>query len=141
MRFLPQPPRPVAPATRKIGVSREFMIDFNKIAWFYDWEAADIEFEKTRIRIKQAAMDDVPRLARAIRALEEVARHYGWDASDMAQWRIPLRHPGSERDFILSLALAVEHGYRQTPDNNHQRLGAWLAARGLEPVLSEGEAA
>jgi hypothetical protein len=136
---VPRPPRPVAPATRKIGVSRDFVLDFNKLAWFYDWELADIEFEKVRIRINQAAMDDVPRLARVIRALELVARHYGWTPHDMGQWRIPLRHPGPDRDFILNLARAIEHGYRQTPDNNHQRLAAWLASRGLDPVHADGE--
>jgi hypothetical protein len=134
-----RPPRPVAPATRKIAVSRDFMIDFNMLAWFYDWELADIELEKVRIRINQAAMDDVPRLARVIRALEDVAEHYGWTVEDMAQWRVPLRHPGPDRDFILTLAMAIEHGYRQTPDNNHQRLAEWLAANGLDPVYSDGE--
>jgi hypothetical protein len=130
---------PVAPAVRKIRVTREFEKDFNKVAWFYDWEKADIDFEKSRIRVKQEAMDDIPVLARVIRALEVVARHYGWTVEEMGQWRSPLRHPGPDRDFILTLAMALQHGYRQTPGNNHQRLGEWLAENGLDPVYSEGD--
>lgn len=139
MQRMPRPPLPVAPAVRKIRVTRDFEKDFNKVAWFYDWELADIEFEKMRVRIKPAALEDVPRLARAIRALEAVAGHYGWTMDDMAQWRTPLRHPGHERDFILNLDLAIQHGYRQTLDNNHQRLAAWLASHGLDPIHSEGD--
>jgi hypothetical protein len=75
-----------------------------------------------------------------IRALEVVAKHYGWTPDEMAQWRVPLRHPGPDRDFILNLAQAVEHGYRQVPDNNHVRLAAWLAEQGLDPIDSEGDA-
>jgi len=138
---LPRPPRPVAPATRKIRVTREFERDFNKVAWFYDWELADFEVEKVRIRINQAAMDDIPRLARVIRALEVVARHYDWTGDDMNEWRRSLRHPGPDRDYILNLANAVQHGYRQTPGNHHQRLAAWLAEHGLDPLSSEGELA
>lgn len=141
MMRVPRPPRPVAPATRKIGVSREFLIDFNLLAWFYDWELADIELEKVRIRINQAAMDDVPVLARVIRALEDVADHYGWSEDEMRAWRSPLRHPGPDRDFILNLANAIAHGYRQIPDNNYQRLAAWLAEHGLDPVYADGEQA
>lgn len=141
MPRLPRTPLPVAPAVRKIRVSRDFEKDFNKVAWFFDWEAADIAFEKSRIRIKQAALEDIPVLARVIRALEVVARHYGWTTDEMAQWRIPLRHPGPDRDFVLTLAMALQHGYRQTPDNNYARLADWLAANGLAPVYSEGEPA
>jgi hypothetical protein len=137
---MPRTPRPVAPSVRKIPVTRDFMIDFNVVNHFYDWEEEDVALEKVRIRINQAAQDDIPRLARVIRALEVVARHYGWTREDMAQWRAPLRHPGPDRDFILNLALAVQHGYRPGPDNNHVRLAVWLAQNGFTPLDSEGDA-
>lgn len=137
---MPRPPAPVAPSVRRIRVSREFRNDFNKVAWFYDWDKADLAFEESRIRVKQQAMDDVPRLARVIRALEVVAKHYGWTMEDMGEWRIPLRHPGPDRDFVLNLANALQHGYRQTLENNHQRLAEWLAENGLDPIYSEGDA-
>jgi hypothetical protein len=141
MSRLPRTPLPVAPAVRKIRVSRDFEKDFNKVAHFFDWELKDIELEKSRIRIHPPALDDIPRMARVIRALEVVGRHYGWTVEDMAEWRIPLRHPGPDRDFVLNLARAIEHGYRQTPENNYARLADWLAANGLDPVYSEGEPA
>lgn len=137
---MPRPPMPVAPAVRKIRVTRAFEQDFNKVAWFHDWEKEDIDLEKARIRIHQPALEDIPRMARVVRALELVARHYGWTLDEMREWRGPLRHPGPARDFILNLALAVQHGYRQTPDNNFQRLGQWLAEHGLDPIDSEGDA-
>jgi hypothetical protein len=140
MARLPRPPLPLAPPTGKIRVTRDFEKDFNKVAWYYDWELADIEFEKARIRIKPEALADVPRLARVIRALEVVAKHYGWTMEDMGQWRSLLRHPGIDRDFILNLANAVQHGYRQTPENNYARLAVWLAEHGLNPIDSEGDA-
>jgi hypothetical protein len=140
MGYLPRAPRPVEPATTKIRVSRDYEKDFNKVAWFFDWEKADIDLEKTRIRIKRAALEDIPRMARVVRALEVVARQYGWTYEDMAEWRRELRHPGPGREYVLNLARAVQHGYRQTPDNNHQRLALWMAEHGLDPVYSEGEA-
>jgi hypothetical protein len=133
-----RPPRPVAPATPKIRVTRDFEKDFNKLSWFFDWELADIELEKSRIRIHPPALEDVPRMAKVIRALEVVAKHYGWTDDEFYEWRGPLRHPGPNRDYILNLANAVQHGYRQTLDNNYQRLATWLAEQGLEAILSEG---
>ena len=137
---LPRPPRPVAPAERKIPVTREFLLDFNRVNHFYDWDPAEERLEKVRIRVHPSAQADIVRLARVIRALDVVARHYGWTDADRAEWRTPLRHPGPERDFILNLALALRGGYRQTPANNYMRLAPWLAANGLDPIDCEGDA-
>jgi hypothetical protein len=125
------------PAARRIGVPREFLIDFNRVAHFFDWTHAECEAEKARIRGDAAAMADVPRLARAVRALDVVARHYGWTDAERAEWRAPLRTCGDTRDYIATLGMAIQHGYRQTPENNHIRLAAWLAQQGMDPIATE----
>lgn len=139
MRML-RPQRPLPPPTRRIAVSRTFALDFNKLSHFYDWTEGQVAAEKARVRDDQLAMDDVPRLARVIRALETVAKHYGWTEKERAEWREPLRHPGPDRDYVLTLAMALQNGYRQTPENNFIRLGAWLARNGLDPIVTQGDA-
>lgn len=134
-----RPARPLPPPVRTVGVSRAFVIDFNKLNHFYDWSEAECATEKARLRRDPAAMADVPRLARVLRALELVARHYGWTETERAEWRVPLRQPGAARDYIAGLALALQHGYRQHPGNQYQRLAAWLAAHGFEPPDTRGE--
>ena len=137
---LQRPPRPLAPRVRPIPVTRDFLLDFNRVNHFYDWSPVEEALEKAQLRDDPAARADIPVLARVIRALDVIAKHYAWTATDLAQWRSPLRHPGPERTFILSLALAVQCGYRQTPANNHIRLAGWLAGNGLDPIDAEGDA-
>lgn len=131
----------MAPATRRIGVPREFLIDFNRVAYFFDWDDAECTAQRTRIRSDAAVYADIPRLARVVRALDVVARYYRWTDSDRAEWREPLRQPGPARDYIATLAMALQNGYRQGPDNNHIRLASWLAQQGLDPILTDGEPA
>jgi hypothetical protein len=134
-----QPQRVLAPPTPTISVTREFLIDFNRIDHFYDWDEARRAVVKARIRANAALFADVPRLARVLRALDVVARHYGWTEAERAEWRGPLARPGAARDYIATLALALQHGYRQSRLNNHMRLAPWLAAQGLDPVDTQGE--
>lgn len=140
MKRAPRPQRPMPPATRRIGVSREFVIDFNRVATFFDWTHHECEDEKTRLRGDAAAMADVPRLARVVRALDVVARFYRWTDTELAAWREPLRHPGPARDYVVTLAMALQHGYRQGPENNYIRLAAWLAKQGMDPINTDGDA-
>ena len=137
---LQRPPRPLAPRVRPIPVTRDFLLDFNRVNHFYDWSPVEEALEKAQLRDNPAARADLPRLARVIRALDVVARHYAWTADDVAQWRAPLRHPGPERAFILNLALALQCGYRQTAANHYIRLAGWLAGNGLDPIDAEGDA-
>lgn len=137
---LQRPPRPLPPRVKPIPVTRDFLLDFNRVNHFYDWDPAEEALEKERLRADPAARADIRHLARVIRALALVAKHYGWADDDLAQWRVALRHPSPERTFILNLALALQCGYRQTLENNHIRLAGWLAEHGLDPIDAEGDA-
>ena len=76
-----------------------------------------------------------------LRDFAELANYYRWDREDIAEMKQHIRDGGREAvRWYQLLARAHREGYRQTRQNDYQRLHRWCQQAGIEWEFRTGEA-